>query len=154
VIDQYERGVRLRFGKFKSVQEPGLGWKIPFVDKVLTNHVAWTTLNLPPQSLVTKDEKNIVVSAVVKYRVVDIETFLMDVYDATDALSDMTQAVVKKGIMSKTWEECKAEELDGELTKRARAEARKWGIEVSALTLANLATIRSIRLFNDSTTVT
>jgi regulator of protease activity HflC (stomatin/prohibitin superfamily) len=154
IINEYDGGVRLRFGKFHKVLQPGLTYKIPFIDSILSHHVVWTTMNLPPQSLTTKDEKNIVVTAVVKYRIVDIKVFLLEVYDTIDAISDMSQAAVKRAIMAKTWDECKSEELDSELTKKARAEAKKWGIEIVTITLANLACIRSIRLFNDSTNVT
>lgn len=150
VIPQYEKGVHLRFGKFFRVVEAGLVWKVPFADEILTHHVVVTTINLPPQSLATKDEKNIVVSAVVKFRVTDIKTFLLEIYDSVDAIGDLSQGIIRKVIINKSWDECKSEEIDNEISKRVRAEAKKWGIEVSSVTLANLAQIKSIRLFNDS----
>jgi regulator of protease activity HflC (stomatin/prohibitin superfamily) len=151
IIHQYDGGVRLRFGKFHKVLEPGLTYKIPFIDEIISHHVVWTTMDLPPQSLTTTDERNIVVTAVVKYRVADIKTFLLEVYDATDAISDMSQAVVKRAIMTKSWEECKSEKLDNELAIKARVEAKKWGIEIVTITLTNVSCIKSIRLFNEST---
>jgi regulator of protease activity HflC (stomatin/prohibitin superfamily) len=154
IVDQYEKGILLRFGKFVRCVEPGLHIKWPYADKIMTEHVAWTTINLPPQSLVTKDDKNIVISAVIKYRVNDIKTFLLEVWDTVDAISDMTQGIIKKAVMSKTWEELRNEEVDNELAKKSRIEAKRWGIEIGAVTLANLAQIRSIRLFNDSTSAT
>ena len=151
VVKQYDKGVRLRFGKFKEVLNAGLHWKIPFVDEMVINTVAWTTINLPPQSLVTKDNKSIVISAVIKYRITDIQVFTLEVWDAVDAISDMTLGIIKKNIMSKSWEEVRHEGFDNELSKKARVEAKRWGIEIDSVTLANLDQIKSIRLFNDST---
>jgi regulator of protease activity HflC (stomatin/prohibitin superfamily) len=149
VIEHYNRGVMLRLGKFRKIVEPGLLWKIPFVDQIIEHTVVATTIELSSQSLTTKDEKNIVARAVVKYEIKDIEVFLLDVYDAVDAISDMTMGIIKKVITNKSWEECKEESLDDLITKKARVEARKWGIEIIAVTLTDLGVIRSIRLFNE-----
>lgn len=153
IINEYEEGVLLRFGIYKRNLGKGIHWKVPFIDTVLSIHTVWTTINLPPQSLITKDEKNIVVTAVVKYRVSDIKKFQLEVYDSIDAISDLSQGAIKKIVMSKMWEDCKNDDLDNDITKKARVEVKKFGIEIDQITLTNLAQIRSIRLFNDTTNV-
>lgn len=153
VLNEYEQGVRLRLGKYHRTLHKGIHWKVPFIDEIISHHTVWTTINLPPQSLITKDEKNIVVCAVIKFRVTDIKTFLLEVYDTIDAICDMSQSAVKKTIMAKTWDECKSEELDNDISKKARNEAKKWGIEIAQITLIDLAQIRSLRLFNDTTNI-
>jgi regulator of protease activity HflC (stomatin/prohibitin superfamily) len=150
IIRDYEEAVLLRFGIFKAVLKPGIHPKIPFFDEVIDQHVVVTTLSLDAQSLYTKDKQNIVVKAVIKYKISDVKTFLLEVYDAQDALSDMSQSIIKNVIMSMTMEECTDMELDNTLTKKVRVEARKWGVEVQQVTLTDLAPIRSFRIINDS----
>lgn len=150
IVMEYEEAVILRFGRFYKVAKPGFHWRIPIVDEPMTNHVVVTTLSLPPQSLYTKDKQNIVVKGVIKYRIADVQTFLLEVYDAQDALSDMTQSIIKNVIMDKTLEECIDAEIDNFLSKKARVEARKWGVEIQQVTLTDLAPIRSFRLINDT----
>jgi regulator of protease activity HflC (stomatin/prohibitin superfamily) len=150
IIRDYEEAVLLRFGKFKKVLKPGLHFKIPMFDEVIDQHVVVTTLSLDAQSLYTRDKQNIVVKGLVKYRIADVKTFLLEVYDAQDAISDMSQSIIKNVIMSMTLEECTDAELDNTLTKKVRVEARKWGVEVQQVTLTDLAPIRSIRLINDN----
>jgi regulator of protease activity HflC (stomatin/prohibitin superfamily) len=150
IITDYEMGVLLRFGKYKKIVGPGIYFKIPFFDHVLSQHVVVTTLSLPPQSLYTKDKQNIVVKGVVKYRISEVKTFLLEVYDAQDAISDMTQSIIKNIIMDKTLDECIDPEIDNTLTKKARVEAKKWGVEIQQVTLTDLAPIRSFRLINDT----
>jgi len=148
-INQTDKGVRLRFGKFKEILNPGWHYKIPFVDKILSHSVLWTTYSVPAQSLTTKDGKDVVVKAVIKYRVVDIQTFLLEVWDAIDAISDMTQGIIFDIVKDKTWEELQTIDLKPLITRKARLEAKRWGIEVETVTLSDLAKIRSIRLLND-----
>lgn len=150
IVMEYEEAVVLRFGKFHKVAKPGLHFRIPIVDEFMTNHVVVTTLSLPPQSLYTKDKQNIVVKGVIKYRIADVQTFLLEVYDAQDALSDMTQSIIKNVVMDKSLEECIDTEIDNLLSKKARVEAKKWGVEIQQVTLTDLAPIRSFRLINDT----
>jgi regulator of protease activity HflC (stomatin/prohibitin superfamily) len=150
IIRDYEEAVMLRFGKFKQVLKPGMHFKIPLFDEVIEQHVVVTTLSLDAQSLYTLDKQNIVVKAVIKYKIGDVKTFLLEVYDAQDALSDMSQSIIKNVIMSMTLEECTDQELDNTLTKKVRVEARKWGVEIQQVTLTDLAPIRSFRFINDN----
>jgi regulator of protease activity HflC (stomatin/prohibitin superfamily) len=103
IIRDYEEAVMLRFGVFKKVLKPGLHFKIPMFDEVIDQHVVVTTLSLDAQSLYTLDKQNIVVKGVIKYKISDVKTFLLEVYDAQDALSDMSQSIIKNVIMSMTW---------------------------------------------------
>jgi regulator of protease activity HflC (stomatin/prohibitin superfamily) len=72
------------------------------------------------------------------------------VYDAQDAISDMTQYIIKNIIMDKTLDECIDTEIDNILTKKARVEARKWGVEIQQVTLTDIAPMRSYRIINDT----
>jgi regulator of protease activity HflC (stomatin/prohibitin superfamily) len=150
IVSHYQEAVLLRMGKFKAVLKPGLHFKIPFFDEVLDQYVVVTTLSLPAQSLYTKDRQNIVAKGVIKYKISDVKIFMLEVYDAKDALSDMTTAIIKQIITDLSLEECLNADIDNTLTKKARVEARKWGVEIQQVTLTDLAPIRSYRLISDS----
>lgn len=150
IIPNYEQAVLLRNGKFKKVLGPGFHVKLPIFDEVISQHVVVTTLSLAPQSLYTKDQKNIVVKGVVKYKIADVKVFLLEVFDAQDALADMTQSIIKNIIISTPMAECLDPEIDNMLTKKARVEAKKWGVEIQQVTLTDIAPIRSFRLINDT----
>ena len=142
IIPTYEEGVLLRFGKFRRLVGSGVIFKIPIFDQVLTHHIVMTTMTLPAQSLFTQDKINIVVKGVVKYKIADVKTFLLEVYDAND--------VIKNVIMSKTMEDCTIQDIDNLLTKKVRVEVRKWGVDVQQVTLTDLAPIKSYRIIGDT----
>ena len=150
IIPSYEEGVHLSFGKYKKVLQPGIHFKLPFFDEILHQHVVVTTLSLPPQSLYTSDKQNFVVKGVIKYKIADVKVFLLEVYDAQDALSDMTLGIIKNIIISLPAEKCIDPDLDNLLTKKVRVEAKKWGVDIQQVTLTDVAPIRSYRLINDT----
>jgi regulator of protease activity HflC (stomatin/prohibitin superfamily) len=150
IVKEYENGIQLRFGKYLRSLKAGLYIKIPFVDEILTQHVVLTTLSLPAQSLVTSDNKNIVVEAMVKYKITDAQIFLLEVYDSVDAVSDISQGIIKELIMSSTWEQCRDNELDNAITKKVRNELKKFGVYVDKVTLTSISEIRTFRLINHS----
>jgi membrane protease subunit HflC len=148
VIPHYDRGVRLRLGKPRGVLEPGLHYKIPFADTILTHMVKATTLNLSEQTITTRDGQSIVIRSVIKYEVSDVETLLLEVSNAVDALSDIVQGIIRDKIIEKDWSELNTSALTGEISRASKAEARKWGITILQITITDLALMRSIRLLN------
>lgn len=148
IIMHYNRGVRLRYGKKASdTLEPGLYFKWPFIDTILTVQVKATTIGLFEQSITTKDDKSIVVKAIVKYEVDNAAKLLLEVNDAIDAIADMTQGIIRKEIVITNWADCNSKDLESRIKNKAKTEAKKWGISISEVTLTDLGLMRSIRLF-------
>ena len=150
IVREYQEALLLRNGKFRTLLKAGFHVKLPFLEEYIAQHIVQTTQSLSAQSLVTNDGKNIVVRAMVKYRIVDVKTYLLEVFDAVDAISDVTQGIIKNIIMSKSFEECLDNELDNLITKKCRAEIKKFGVEIMQVTLTDIAPIRSYRLINDT----
>lgn len=152
IINHYDRGVRLRFGKAVmegdrvKVLEPGLHWKIPFVDDINSHMVKTTTMDLTEQTVTTKDGQSVVVRGVLKYEVQDVATLLLEVDSPAAAVADMSMGILRDAFVEKMWSECNDPDLPKQIAIRIRREAKKWGIEVIALTLTDLALMRSIRL--------
>jgi regulator of protease activity HflC (stomatin/prohibitin superfamily) len=146
IIKQYQQGGLMRYGKLKKILDPGIYFKIPIIDEIDCYHVLTTAMTLEAQSLTTVDDKEIVVKGVIKYKTSDLSKFFTEVYDAVDAISDVSMGIIKNVISKKTWQECREETLDNEITKKVRVEARKWGIEVEAVTLSDLSKMKSFRI--------
>lgn len=151
IVDQYENAILLRGGKYTGrIYRPGIYFKISFYDKPLIQSIIYTTLSIPVQSLITLDGKEIVVKGIVKYKVEDVETFLLEVYDAIDAIADTAQSIIAKECSKRTWAELREEDIDNEITKKLRVVLKRWGIHVEMVTLSDKTTSRSFRFFNES----
>lgn len=149
IVNQFDKAVLLRRGLFVRVLEGGIHFKIPFVDEVMHQTYVTTTMNLPAQSLLTKDKKHIVVKAIIKYNVFDVKVLLLETWDAVDAISDTTQGIIKDVIMDSELAGID-KDIDNAITIKARREAKKWGVDIEKVTFTNIGEIRSIRLFNET----
>jgi len=150
IVKQYQQGALFRFGKYEGVLQPGIHLKIPFLDDIDVYTTVQTTLTLPPQSIITQDGKSVVVRAQIKYKVADLSIYAVEVWDATDALSDMTGGIIHNAIRSRTFEQLRTTDLDAELTRLAKPEAKTWGIALLKVTVTDFSEMRSYRLFTES----
>jgi regulator of protease activity HflC (stomatin/prohibitin superfamily) len=153
IIKQYEKSLLFRFGLFKKELLPGFHWKIPFVDEIDTYPVVTTTLTLPVQSIMTKDGIGVVTKGTIKYKISDLTVFGVEVADAIDALSDMTSGVIFNIITQRTLNESRECDLNKIITKEAKKEAKKWGIDIEMVTLTDFSKMNSLRLFNENNTL-
>lgn len=145
IVKEYEFGVLLRLGKYVKKVDSGLVWKYPLVDSVILTHNTITTLNLRSQSLTTKDGKDVVISGIVKYKVSNPKTFLLEVNDAIDAINDITQGKIKDLVIHMDWNELRELE-DTKIKDLVDGETKNWGIKIYYITITDLALMRSIRL--------
>jgi len=68
VLRPYERGIRETFGKYSGFVMPGLGLQIPLVQMVRVRDVREHTMDIEPQSVITKDNVEIQVDGVMWVR--------------------------------------------------------------------------------------
>lgn len=67
-LKPYERGIKETFGKYDSFVMPGLGFQIPFLQLVRVRDIREHTMDIPPQSVITKDNVEIRVDGVMWVR--------------------------------------------------------------------------------------
>ena len=71
-VDQRVQALVMQFGEHRrTVQEPGLNWKIPFVQNVVMYDHRILDLDPPSEEVILSDQKRINVDAFVRYRIVD-----------------------------------------------------------------------------------
>ncbi|MCW9719054.1 protease modulator HflC [Avibacterium sp. 21-599] len=94
IVDEGTRGIMLRFGKVHRdsdnkvvVYEPGLHFKIPFIDSMKVLDARIRTLDGAPDRFVTVEKKDLLVDSYVKWRISDFGRF----FTATGG-GDYTQA--------------------------------------------------------------
>lgn len=146
IIDAYQNGGVLRFGKYHRTLRPGIHWKIPFAEEVNTQNVCLTTIRTPPQSLTTKDDVNVVVASIIRYRLHDVEPYICEVTDEKDVLIDVTMGSIRKGVMALAWPELRETPPEDEVLKLVRRRTLKYGFDVEEITFTQLAKMRSINL--------
>jgi regulator of protease activity HflC (stomatin/prohibitin superfamily) len=85
-FDEYERGVILRFGKFKEVYGPGWSIVFPFVEKAMKIDLRLNVYTVEPQEVVTRDKVRFLVSPEVFMYVSDPKAAILNVKDYRKAV--------------------------------------------------------------------
>ena len=75
-VNETQVAIKLRLGEIVSVEnDPGLKFKTPFVNNVVSFDKRIQTLDSAAESFLTVEKKNVVVDSYVKWRIVDTEKF-------------------------------------------------------------------------------
>lgn len=84
IINQYEVGLSRMFGKINRaadekpvLYEPGLHWRVPFVENVIYMDGRIQTLDGAPSSVVTKEKKDLLVDTFVKWKIADFAQYFL-----------------------------------------------------------------------------
>jgi membrane protease subunit HflK len=94
-IEEAERGVVLRFGKYHATVDPGLRWKWTFIDKVIPVDVE-SVKSMPSSGFMLTEDENVVrVEMDVQYRVVDPRAYLFSVINADNSLREATDSALR-----------------------------------------------------------
>jgi modulator of FtsH protease HflK len=94
-IDQQERAVVLRFGKYYTTVQPGLQWNPPGIDEVIkvnTTKVRAATLR---EIMLTQDENIVEVKLSVQYVINDPDKFVLKVRDPERSLQHAAQSALR-----------------------------------------------------------
>ncbi len=76
VVSERERAVQLRFGQIvRENIEPGLHWKMPFVDKIKVFDGRLQTLDVPSERFLTLEKKAVIVDSYIKWKIHDVYVF-------------------------------------------------------------------------------
>ncbi|MCY1209246.1 Modulator of FtsH protease HflC [compost metagenome] len=86
IVSQTEKAVLLQFGRIVEADvQPGLHFKIPYVNQVRKFDARLLTLDSPTQRFLTLEKKAVMVDAYAKWRVADAERF----YTATSGMKQI-----------------------------------------------------------------
>lgn len=142
VIQQSQKGIVERFGKYKETLDPGLKFVLPFLDSVVARvDMRETVLDIEPQSVITKDNVTVTVDAVIYYYVTEPRAVRYEVADFGVAISKLAQTNLRNlvGDMS----------LDESLTSRERINSAlrltldeatdKWGVKVTRVEVKEIS---------------
>lgn len=140
VLNEYERGVIFRLGKFSSVKGPGLIILIPLIDRMVKISMRTIALDVPPQDIITKDNVSVKVNAVVYFRVIDPNKAIIQVEDYMYATSLISQTTLRTVTGQGDLDELLAhrELVNSRLKELIDHETEPWGIKVMNVELKNV----------------
>lgn len=140
VINQYERGVVLTLGKYTTTLMPGLRWIFPFIQTMIKVDMRITTMDIPRQEAITKDNVPVGVNAVVFFKVERAEDAVLKVENYSFAVSQYALAALRDIIGGVELDTLltERERIASEIKKVVDAETAPWGIDITAIKIQDI----------------
>ena len=136
-LGQWEQAIIIQLGQFKrTIQEPGLKWKIPFVQQVHKIERRILSSDSDSSEYLTLDRKRVLVNHVTRWRIGDPLRFYITVRDEVGArarLDDLVFSELRREIASRDFGELIAAQREPAMEAvagRVAERAKQFGIEV------------------------
>lgn len=141
VVDEREKALVLQFGQIRFVkEEPGLSFKVPFIQEVVTYDDRILSLDTETIEVTPSDDRRLVVDAFARYRISDVVQFRQAVGVggtrlAEERLSSILESQIREvlGADQVTSDTILSEDRRGLMSRirdQARESARSLGIDV------------------------
>lgn len=140
IVDQYERAVVLTLGRYTSTRSPGLTWIFPGIQRMIKIDLRITTIDIPQQEVITKDNVPVGINAVVYFHIESAEFAILNIKDYAQAVSQYAQAALRDVIGQIELDSLLSErEKIAQEIKRMVDEATKaWGVNVSDIKIQDI----------------
>jgi regulator of protease activity HflC (stomatin/prohibitin superfamily) len=146
IVNQYEKGIILRLGKFHGLATSGLIIIVPFTDTLLRVDMREQVISVPPQKLITKDNVTVEVDAVVYYKVVDPVKSQFEVQDFGYACTTLAQTNLRNLIGDRTLDETLVarDAINTNLRHVLDEATNNWGVKVTRVEVQKIDPPRDI----------
>lgn len=140
VLQEYERGVVFRLGRFAGVKQAGLTWIIPGVDRLVKISLREIVMDVPPQEVITRDNVSVKVNAVLYFRVLHAEKAVISVENYLYGTSQLSQTTLRSVCGQAELDELLAEreQLNRRLQEIIDQQTEPWGVKVRAVELKGI----------------
>ncbi len=148
MVQQYQRGVVLRFGRLQpDVRQPGLRLMVPVADRMVKVPVQTIVMDVPPQGAITKDNVTLSVDAVVYFRVTDPVKAVVNVENYLGAISQVARTSLRSVIGRADLDTMLSdrEQVNSELRAVIDTPTDDWGITVDRVEIKDIALPESMR---------
>ena len=135
IVQEYERGVVFRLGRFAGVRGPGLILLIPFIERMVKVDLRVITLDVPSQEAITKDNVTVRVNAVAYFHVIDPDRAVINVEDYRRATAQIAQTTLRSVLGQHELDDLlsRRERINQELQRIIDLATEPWGIKVSVV---------------------
>lgn len=137
IVHQNQQALVLRFGEPQPpISEPGLKWKVPFVDTVEYLDKRILDLDTTQQEVTASDQQRLIVDAYARYRITNPLEFYKNIRSQDRVrliVGPLIESEIRRVLGSATLQEIvkgKRESLMKEIAERVNREGEDYGLEV------------------------
>ncbi|MEA2031384.1 MAG: SPFH domain-containing protein [candidate division Zixibacteria bacterium] len=140
IIRPYERGLVERLGKFQRILKPGLNMILPLFDTLEKIDMREKVLDVPPQQVITSDNVNVEVDAVIYAQVTDPVRAYYEISNFIMAATKLAQTNLRNVIGELDLDSSlgSRDKINGQLRDVLDQATDKWGVKVNRVELQRI----------------
>ncbi|PEZ02179.1 peptidase [Bacillus sp. AFS018417] len=149
IIPQQKVGVIERLGKFQRVMHPGLNMIIPVIDRVRLYHdLRIQQTNVPPQTVITKDNVQVEIDTIIFYQIVDPELATYGISNYEFGVRNVTSATMRQIIGKMELDETLSgrEKISTEIRLALDEATEKWGVRIERVEVVDIIPPKDIQV--------
>jgi regulator of protease activity HflC (stomatin/prohibitin superfamily) len=140
-IDEWDRGIILRFGQFRKIQEPGLFFLLPLADRVAqTVDIRIRVTDFSAQETLTRDSVTVTVDALCFWLVWDPQKAALEVEDYEDAVVLASKTALRNSVSGhdlSTFLE-RGDLIEKQIQAEVDKKTTEWGITVQYIEITDI----------------
>ena len=137
-VSETENAILFKWGKIERADyEPGLHFKLPFVNNVRKYDKRIQTFDAKPEDYLTEEKKIVVVDSFIQWRIADVKTFYVSMRGDMDIAQERIATIVKEGLRNEFGRRNMFEVISGErhiimddINKSANKSVKPFGIQI------------------------
>jgi len=132
IVRPTHRALIETLGKFTRVQEQGFTWIMPIIQKSYYVNITEQMVDVQPQTVITKDNLNAVVDAVVYYQIRDIKSSVYNVDDNRVQLTSLARTTLRAVIGQMAFSDANEnrDKINQEIELILDKETKSYGVDV------------------------
>ncbi len=140
-VNEYERGVKFRFGRFNRIMNPGWNLVLPIIESMKKVDIRTKAVDVPEQDAITKDNVSIRINAVLYYKIFDASKAIIAVENYKYAVAQLAQTTMRNAVGAVSLDELLAErdKISEEICKIVDEATDPWGVKVENVELKDVA---------------
>jgi regulator of protease activity HflC (stomatin/prohibitin superfamily) len=140
IIRPRQKGLIERLGKYKKTAGMGFHWIIPIIDRMVKVDITENMVDVEPQKIITKDDLNATVDAVVYFRVIDPMKAIYKAQNYRAQITSLARTTLRDiiGKMTLTEANSKRDTLNAILEQELDKQTDAWGIDVIRVELQRI----------------
>lgn len=137
IINQYERAIILRLGRFNRQVGPGIQTRLPFADNILVVDIREKVSEFKAERMLTKDNVPVTIDAILRYKIIEqrAKDAILNVENFNQMIQQVSQTTLRNNIGSSVFQDIlsKREEINSHVRTIIESEASNWGVEVTGV---------------------
>jgi len=148
IVQPWERGVRVRLGRWVKKLEPGIHPRIPLIDTVTVLNTRLRVAAMPCLTVMTADGKTMTVAGNVAFTIVDPYLAMMQLSHPEDSCSAFAQRSAPRYIAERPFAAITV--ADFEATVLRELKGSMPGVEISFVSAVDFCCVKTYRLLQEN----